>query len=113
MKIGQEYFVETGSKEGGISCYTGELKSVQESGDFIKLYFVGGTVKTVAVGGKRRHGVYESKDDKGQDIRVSESDLIGPNRRGKAPGLELNVNWTRRGVCPWIKWRGLKNGNWT
>jgi hypothetical protein len=60
-----------------------------------------------------RHGrVFQSVDTQGQDIRLSEADLIGDKPFGIKPGLKLTVNWTRKGIAPALKWRGLKNGNW-
>jgi hypothetical protein len=51
-------------------------------------------------------------DTQGQDIRVSQSELIGSNAIGLAPGIKLNSNWTRKGIAPTLKWNGLRNGNW-
>jgi hypothetical protein len=120
FKIGQRYFVETGRAEGGIACYTGNLDKIEEEGEhFYKLTFGplqygGAFIYYVRRDGvwTRRNRVFKSVDSQGQDIRVSQSELIGSNAIGKKPGLEFNVNWTRKGIAPTLTWSGLRNGHW-
>lgn len=115
FKIGLKYHVETGLASGGIQCYTGVLTRVEEEGEYNKLTFERGAFIYYASrdGAWTRHGrVFQSVDTKGQDIRLSDADLIGDKPLGIKPGLKLTVNWTRTGIAPALKWRGLKNGNW-
>jgi hypothetical protein len=115
FKIGLKYHVETGQKTGGIGCYTGVLSHVEEVGEYNKLTFERGAFIYYARrdGKWTRHGwVFQSVDTQGQDIRLSDADLIGDQPFGIKPGLKLTVNWTRKGIAPALMWRGLRNGNW-
>lgn len=115
FKTGLKYHVETGLASGGIGCYTGVLTRVEEEGEYYnKLTFERGFIYYARRDGKwTRHGrVFQSVDTQGQDIRLSDADLIGDKPLGMKPGLKLTVNWTRKGIAPALKWRGLRNGNW-
>ncbi len=112
FKIGLKYFVETGVQSGGISCYTGVLTHVEEQDDYNKLTFERGAFIYYIRGNWERRGVFRGVDRKGQDIRLSDADLIGDKPFGIKPGLKLTVNWTRKGIAPALRWRGIRNGNW-
>lgn len=116
FKIGLKYFVETGLASGGIGCYTGVLTRVEEEGAYNKLTFERGAFIYYARrdGKWTRNGrVFQSVDTQGQDIRLSDADLIGDEPLGIKPGLKLTVDLEfRKGIAPALKYRGLRNGNW-